>query len=50
MGRLRQRRTVQKDPEIVGLGKPGEDHGREPGDGEDVESVAHDDGVHGVPT
>ena len=50
MCRQRQGRTVEKDPEVVGLGKPDEDRGREPGDGEDVEAMARDDCVHGEPT
>jgi hypothetical protein len=50
MGGLRQGRTVEEDPELVGLGESGEDGGPEHGDGEDVESVARDECVHGEQT
>jgi hypothetical protein len=33
----RQRRIVEEDPEIVGFGEPGEDHGRERGDCQGME-------------
>ena len=48
MGRPHERRTVENDPEIVGLGKPGEDDGRERGDGDGLKAVACDECVHGA--
>ena len=46
--RLGERRIVEEDPEIVGFGEPGEDHGRERGDCQGMESIARDDCVHGA--
>ena len=45
-----ERRTAREDPEIVGLGKPGEDRSSEGGDCDGVKSVARDECVHGLPT